>query len=442
MTKPPRYVTHPRDEIVATIDRIYRYRMTTTSGGNVSVRDGGGDIWITPARLDKGALRPADIVRVRSADGGVDGPHRPSSEYPFHRAVYAARPDLHAIVHAHSVALVAFSMCRRLPPTRIVPEAHAVCGEPGRAPYALPGSAELGERIAAVFAAGYDCALLENHGVVVGGRSLAEAFARFETLEFCAKTAIKAQRLGRVRELEDAQLVIADVPRPCEGVFEPGPASTAEREARQLVAEFVCRGYRQRLLTSTEGSFSARVGDDDTFVITARGTDRAHVTPERLVLVDGGRHEAGSTPSRAAAAHRAIYRRHPAVRAVVNAMPVNATAFAITGATLDARTIPESYLFLREVGRLPFGPHLSDPDAVAGALSPESPAAIIDNDGVIVVGTSVLDAFDRLEVLESTAEALINATTVGPLHPMGDADISRLLEAFAPAPNLTPKPSH
>src|SRR3978361_1239106 len=78
-----RELIHPRDEILRTIERIYRYRMTTTSGGNLSILDDEGDLWITPARLDKGPLRRDDIVRVRP-DGSHEGPHRPSSEFPFH----------------------------------------------------------------------------------------------------------------------------------------------------------------------------------------------------------------------------------------------------------------------------------------------------------------------------------------------------------------------
>ncbi len=58
-----RLLVHPRDEIVQTMERIYRYRMTTTSGGNLSIRDEVGDIWITPARVDKGSLRREDIIR-------------------------------------------------------------------------------------------------------------------------------------------------------------------------------------------------------------------------------------------------------------------------------------------------------------------------------------------------------------------------------------------
>jgi L-fuculose-phosphate aldolase len=186
---------HPRQAIVETIERIYRYRMTTTSGGNISVRDEAGDVWVTPARVDKGSLRPTDVVRVKP-DGQVEGLHKASSEFPFHRMIYAARPDLRAVVHAHPVALVAFSICGRSPDPTLFPQAWEVCGAVAFAPYALPGSDALGRSVAAAFATGANCVMLENHGVVVGGRTLAEAFARFETLEFAAKTAIKAARVS------------------------------------------------------------------------------------------------------------------------------------------------------------------------------------------------------------------------------------------------------
>jgi L-fuculose-phosphate aldolase len=61
---------HPRDEIVQAMERIYRYRMTTTSGGNLSIRETNGDVWIKPARVDKGGLtrdgaRPQIAGKVR-----------------------------------------------------------------------------------------------------------------------------------------------------------------------------------------------------------------------------------------------------------------------------------------------------------------------------------------------------------------------------------------
>jgi len=410
-----------------TMERIYRYRMTTTSGGNLSIRDANGDIWITPARVDKGSLRREDIVCVR-ADGRCVGAHPPSSELPFHQAIYQRRPELGGIVHAHAVALVAFSVCRRVPDTRLFPQARHVCGEAGFAPYALPGSRALGQNIAATFGQGFNCVVLENHGVVCGGENLQRAFERFETLEFTAKTIIKASQLGEVRYLNDGQVAQRQgiaLPQ-----FNPDPAGVVEKELRRQLADFLQRGYRQRLLISTEGSFSARLADG-AMLITPSRVDRSAVSIGDMVLVQDGKTEAGRQPSRVARLHAAIYQRHPAVQAIVNALPVNATAFSVTGAPLDSRTIPESYLFLKDVARVPFGEQYQDGQAVAQRLSPENPVALIENDGVLVCGTSVLDAFDRLEVLETTAEALINSRPLGTVVPMSAATIAELTAAFS-----------
>ena len=74
---------HPKDQLVMMMDRIYRYGLTTTSGGNISILDGDGDIWITPGGIDKGSLTREDIVCVKP-DGTVLSKHKPSVELPFH----------------------------------------------------------------------------------------------------------------------------------------------------------------------------------------------------------------------------------------------------------------------------------------------------------------------------------------------------------------------
>lgn len=427
----PRPLLHPRDEIMQIMERIYRYRMTTTSGGNLSIREPGGDVWITPTRVDKGTLRREDIVCVHP-DGGVEGPHRPSSEFPFHRAIFEARPDLGGIVHAHSVALVAFSICGCVPDTRLFHQAHQVCGPVGFAPYALPGSEALALRIVDAFREGDHCVVLENHGVVVGDATLQRAFERFETLEFTAKTIIKARMIGEVRYLSDEQLLL---PRTVLGglpSFDPPPPSSPEKELRRQLCAFLQRGYRNRLMISTQGSFSARL-DAESFLITPSQLDRHTLQPHDIVLVSQGACETGKVASRAARLHQALYDRHPDVGAIANAYPVNATAFSVTDAPLDARTIPESFILLRDVARLPFGQHFSDPQAVAERMSLDRPAALLENDGALVCGRDVLDAFDRLEVLEATAETLINGHFVGPIRPMGREVIDDLARAFFPS---------
>jgi L-fuculose-phosphate aldolase len=94
---------HPADQLVVIISRIYRSGMTTTSGGNLSIMDEAGDMWITPSAVDKGNLTAQDIVCVK-ADGTIVGKHKPSSEYPFHKAIYNMRPQMKAVIHAHPPA--------------------------------------------------------------------------------------------------------------------------------------------------------------------------------------------------------------------------------------------------------------------------------------------------------------------------------------------------
>lgn len=424
-----RQYLHPRDEILQAMERIYRYRMTTTSGGNLSLREPNGDLWITPARLDKGALRRDDIVCIR-ADGAVEGAPRPSSELPIHQEIRHRRPELAGIVHAHPTALVAFSLVHQVPNTRLFHQSRHVCGEVGFAPYELPGSEALGTRVADSFAQGYNCVILENHGVVTAGETLQEAFRRFETLEFTAKMTIKARLLGgEIHFLSDEQLALEKgrPARPEE--FDPAAPSSVESELRRTLSDFVRRAYRQRLFISTQGSYSARL-DSESFLITPYQADRGVVEPSDLVLIRGDQAEAGKPPSRAANVHTAIYRRHPHIGAIVNACPVNATAFSVTGMPLDSRTIPESYVVIRSVGRAPFGIQFGDGEGLAAMLSAAHPAFLLDNDGVLVTGRSVLEAFDRLEVLESTAEAIINARAIGTLQPLSESLTRELDRAF------------
>jgi L-fuculose-phosphate aldolase len=417
--------------------RIYRLRMTTTSGGNLSIRDPGGDIWITPAGVDKGRLRPADIVCAHP-DGTRTGLHRPSSEFPFHREIYRRRPDLGAIVHAHPGALVAFSICRRLPDTRVQSLAHTLCGKIACAPYACPGSEQLGQNIAATFATGADCVLLENHGVVIGGRDLQEAFQRFETLEFVAQTLAKAAALGTIHPLPDDQL--AERPLPSPAPLPDAAPSNREKELRAQLCAFVHRSYEQRLLISTVGAFSARLDDtrlDDTrldeprFVITPRRRDRLELEPAGLVRATLDACELGKHPSRNALLHAHIYRQNPGIGAIINAQPLHACAYSMTRTPLVTRTIPESYIVLNDVPMLPYHCAVADAARLAAEVSlAKRPVLLVENEGALVVGKNILDAYDRLEVLEATCEALFISRPLGPLVPMPPDAIAELNRVF------------
>lgn len=407
--------------------RIYRYRMTTTSGGNLSILDPDGSIWITPSRVDKGRLQASDIVRMHS-DGSREGLHPPSSEFPFHREIYRRRPDIKAIVHAHPGALVAYSICRLLPETRVQTHAFEVCGKIAYAAYACPGSEELGRKIAETFAQGADCVMLENHGVVIGGKDLKDAFQRFETLEFVAQTLVRANSLGKIHTLP--QEVLDNQPLPEFAEMPSVPPSNAEKALRSQMCDFIQRSYQQRLLISTAGALSARLTKEE-FLVTPRRRDRLELTSPGIVRAKHGFCEAGHRPSRAAKLHSLIYKANPEIGAIINAQPIHASAFCMATAQLSSHTIPESYIVLRDVPKLPFACIVRDAEKIAAHVSlKKCPVLLIENEGALVVGKDILDAFDRLEVLEATAEALIMSRPLGPLVPMPPSALDELCKAF------------
>jgi L-fuculose-phosphate aldolase len=138
--------------------------------------------------------------------------------------------------------------------------------------------------------------MLENHGVVIGGRDLAEAFQRFETLEFVAQTVIRASALGELRRLEAGSLSAGEaVPD-----FAELPAAVAtnlEKALRGEVCAFAQRAYRQRLMISTAGAISARLNETE-FVITPRRRDRLDLKPASLVRATARAAEVGKRASR------------------------------------------------------------------------------------------------------------------------------------------------
>jgi len=420
---------HPRERIVTIMRRVYDYGMTTTSGGNISILDDSGDIWITPGGTDKGVMEEGDIVRMRG-DRVLEGIHPPSSEYPFHRAIYGRRPDIRAVLHAHPSTLVAFSLVRRIPDTGIIPHARDVCGTVGYAAYAIPGSEELGRNLADAFARGFDSVLLENHGVATGGRTLLEAFQRFETLDFCARTLIYASSLGPVKSLSGEQIaLISRGKNTAMPEFDPPYRSSTELALRKRMRDMVHRAYRQRLMTSTEGTISARVGLDS-FLISPYGMDRITLDESDFVLVQGGARERGRVPSRAAVLHGAIYAANPELNAVATAQSPAVTAFAATGTGFDSATIPESYIVLREVALIPFGRQFTDEEGLAGQISTRTPVVLLENDAVLAAGADLTQAFDRLEVAEFSARAVLEARKLGPVRTIGAEELEAIKEKF------------
>ncbi|WP_153630467.1 class II aldolase/adducin family protein [Prolixibacter sp. SD074] len=420
---------HPRDQIVLIITRIYQRGLTTTSGGNISIMDESGDLWVTPSAIDKGSLNRDDIIQVKK-DGSIIGKHKPSSEYPFHKAIYEIRPDIKAVIHAHPPALVSFSIVRQIPDTNVIPQAKNICSSVGYAPYALPGSEELGERIAGVFREGHKAVIMENHGTVVGGSNLDDAFQRFETLEFTARAIINGKTIGKVKSLSDSQINAFEEQIPhLSPEMEKVEGTSVEQEKREEIVRFVKRACQQGLMISSYGTVSRRWKGND-FLITPTNMNRWDMTPDDVVQIKNGEREPGKIPSRSTWLHQELYKRHPHINSIILTQSPYLMAFSVTGNKFDVRTIPESWIFLQDVPNVSFGSHFKGNDTVPDLITESVPAVIIDNDSVIVTGDTLLGTFDRLEVAEFSAKSLVMATSLGKLAPIGQSEVDELRKKF------------
>jgi L-fuculose-phosphate aldolase len=168
-------------EIVATAQAMDRAGFCPSKSGNVSARLGDG-LLITPSGLPYARMLPDDLIHLDFNGNVRSGKGKPSSEWPFHLAIYAARPDVQAIVHTHSPRATALSCARRG-----IPAFHymiALCGGPDVrcADYATFGTPELAVN-AVTALEGRKAVLLANHGVIAAGQSLAGAYAIMAEVE-------------------------------------------------------------------------------------------------------------------------------------------------------------------------------------------------------------------------------------------------------------------
>lgn len=183
----------PRADLIASARALQPAGLNKGTSGNISVRDGDGFL-ITPTGLPYDGLVPDDIPRM-ALDGAWTGARKPSSEWRFHRDLYAARPEIGAVVHAHSPFAVSLACLRRdIPPFHYMIARFG--GDTVRcADYAIFGSEALSTAAMRAMDGRKGC-LLANHGLLVAGRDLAEAFALAVELEELCEQYWRACQIG------------------------------------------------------------------------------------------------------------------------------------------------------------------------------------------------------------------------------------------------------
>jgi ribulose-5-phosphate 4-epimerase/fuculose-1-phosphate aldolase len=190
-----------RAAVVGAGRRLGDRGLISAGEGNISVRLAGGRLLITPAGRRKDELSEDDLVVVPERADASERPRgpRPSSDIAIHRAIYAARGDVLAVVHAHLPAAMGLTLAGQLPDPAVLPETALLLPRLPYVPFAAAGSVELATAIAAAISEGPaplpGAALLERHGAVAVGdgagdaeTALEQALDRLELVEVLSRT--------------------------------------------------------------------------------------------------------------------------------------------------------------------------------------------------------------------------------------------------------------
>lgn len=183
-------------EIAALLEagrRLYARGMVAANDGNLSCRVEQGFL-ITASGVSKGFLQPADILLLDAAGTVIAGTGRPSSETALHLAIYAARPEVGAVVHAHPPYATAFALAGQTLAESGLDEVRMQLGEVPLIPHAAPGSLDLARAVARGLGGG-KAALLARHGAVTVGAAPEQALYRMEALEQAAAIIWLAKQL-------------------------------------------------------------------------------------------------------------------------------------------------------------------------------------------------------------------------------------------------------
>ena len=194
-----------REDIVRVGALLHAKDLVAGTGGNISVRLSGGRILSTPSGMSKGMLRPEDLVVTNLAGEKLSGERAVTSEIGMHLAIYTARTDVNAVVHAHPPTATGFAAAGRALDVALLPEVIVTLGVVPLAPYGQPGTPALAESLRP-FLDRHNAILLENHGAVTFAATLEEAYLHMELVEHFARVILAAERAGGARPLPRAEV--------------------------------------------------------------------------------------------------------------------------------------------------------------------------------------------------------------------------------------------
>jgi L-fuculose-phosphate aldolase len=204
MDTPKKYKSE-RKEVAKFMRRLYSHGLTTTTGGNVSLKITDNLIAITPSATDKGNMKWKEVGLMTISGENLTPELKPSIESEMHLSVYRKKEEVKAIVHAHPTFATAFTAMKNRINIKLTAEACAILEEPTFVPYALMGTKKLAELVSNCIDKS-DILLLENHGILTIGKNLLQAFDKIEVLENAARMTLIVDFAGNKKSLSKEKI--------------------------------------------------------------------------------------------------------------------------------------------------------------------------------------------------------------------------------------------
>lgn len=189
-----------RQDLVSVCRRIYDKGWVAMNDGNISIRLDENRLLCTPTAVSKSMVGLDDLIVCNMAGEKIEGRREGTSEIMMHLKIYAMRPDVRAVVHAHPPVATGFAAAGKALDKALLPEVVIHLGAVPLAAYGLPGTPALSDGMEP-FIPDYDALLLENHGCTSYGRDVWQAFFRMEMVEHFARITLVAEMLGGAKPL-------------------------------------------------------------------------------------------------------------------------------------------------------------------------------------------------------------------------------------------------
>lgn len=176
--------------------RLWLKDYTDGNGGNITIRVGDNLALCTPTLICKGFMTPEDMCLVDLDGNQLAGTRVRTSEAKTHFGIMKRQPAAKACVHAHPPHATAFAISNASIPSALIPEAEVFLGRIGVARYETPGTPENAEEVGRV-GVDHQAVLMQNHGVIVWGKDVEDAYWKMENIDAYCRTVAIAAGLGK-----------------------------------------------------------------------------------------------------------------------------------------------------------------------------------------------------------------------------------------------------